>query len=92
MPDARNPTIVYCSFLECIRQVNKNNLVRLNSELIAISRVTRYAILRLPLPVLHNASLWNAIVLFFCSYYARYTHIYGCLYFFDTNMYIQPNI
>ncbi|XP_011052476.1 PREDICTED: uncharacterized protein LOC105144911 [Acromyrmex echinatior] len=26
MPDARSPTIVYCSFLECIRQVNKNNL------------------------------------------------------------------
>ncbi|XP_018052035.1 PREDICTED: uncharacterized protein LOC108689675 [Atta colombica] len=28
MPDARSPTIIYCSFLECIRQVNKNSLLR----------------------------------------------------------------
>ncbi|KYN33745.1 hypothetical protein ALC56_12003 [Trachymyrmex septentrionalis] len=26
MPDARSPAIIYCSFLECIRQVNKNSL------------------------------------------------------------------
>ncbi|KYN01226.1 hypothetical protein ALC62_07845 [Cyphomyrmex costatus] len=26
VPDTRSPTIIYCSFLECIRQVNKNSL------------------------------------------------------------------
>ncbi|XP_011268691.1 uncharacterized protein LOC105258853 isoform X2 [Camponotus floridanus] len=26
MPTARNPTLIYCSFLECIRQVNKDSL------------------------------------------------------------------
>lgn len=47
MPNGRSSALIYCSFLECIRQVNKNSLVRLNSEPIAIKRVTRYAILRL---------------------------------------------
>ncbi|EFN73152.1 hypothetical protein EAG_15251 [Camponotus floridanus] len=28
MPTARNPTLIYCSFLECIRQVNKDSLLR----------------------------------------------------------------
>ncbi|XP_026829504.1 uncharacterized protein LOC105275840 [Ooceraea biroi] len=28
MPNNRSPTIIYCSFLECIRQVNKNSLIR----------------------------------------------------------------
>ncbi|KAL6256250.1 hypothetical protein P5V15_012366 [Pogonomyrmex californicus] len=28
MPNARSTTLIYCSFLECIRQVNKNNLLR----------------------------------------------------------------
>ncbi|XP_018396950.1 PREDICTED: uncharacterized protein LOC108775161 [Cyphomyrmex costatus] len=28
VPDTRSPTIIYCSFLECIRQVNKNSLLR----------------------------------------------------------------
>ncbi|XP_072744433.1 uncharacterized protein [Anoplolepis gracilipes] len=27
MPNTRSPTLIYCSFLECIRQVNKNSLV-----------------------------------------------------------------
>ncbi|XP_077265544.1 uncharacterized protein LOC143899264 isoform X2 [Temnothorax americanus] len=26
MPNTRSPTLIYCSFLECIRQVNKNSL------------------------------------------------------------------
>ncbi|XP_071649857.1 uncharacterized protein [Temnothorax longispinosus] len=28
MPNTRSPTLIYCSFLECIRQVNKNSLLR----------------------------------------------------------------
>jgi len=35
MPNNRSPTIIYCTFLECIRQVNKDSLVRLNSEPVA---------------------------------------------------------
>ncbi|CAL1687292.1 unnamed protein product [Lasius platythorax] len=28
MPNTRSPMLIYCSFLECIRQVNKNSLLR----------------------------------------------------------------
>ncbi|XP_011689026.1 PREDICTED: uncharacterized protein LOC105450738 [Wasmannia auropunctata] len=46
VPYGRSARLIYCSFLECIRQVNTNSLVRLNSEPTAIRRVIRYAILR----------------------------------------------